>query len=270
MFNAPRDGHWPRHPLPLPDESLSSWFQRLAEANGLPSSELYAGALPGSYLNRQDLDRTAGPDLIKQLSVHTGVDAADIHDRTFARWIGRIFGEDDGRCRLDWLPPVGTEKARFSFGQQYCPACLASDAVPYFRLQWRLRFVALCPIHQCLLADRCPSCSAAIYPLRIRRAVGALLCRSCGADLASAATAPVTNDDVAVYCTLMAAVDEGWGVLDGFGPIYGLAYFQLAMLLFRLLASGPLARPLRAQIDRVPRIGVTALSPFDLRQAWPV
>lgn len=167
MFGVPRNRQWPRHPPPLAEESFSSWFLRLADANGLPASELYAGALPGSYLNRQDLDRTAGPELIRVLSTHTGVDARDIRDRTFARWVGQIFGEDDGRCRLDWLPPIGSEKARRSFGQQYCPACLASDEVPYFRLEWRLRFVALCPVHKCLLADRCPACASPIYVLRV-------------------------------------------------------------------------------------------------------
>lgn len=248
MYSTPHGTLWPRHPVPLPDESFSSWFQRLAEANGLPASELYAGTLPGSYLNRQDLDRTAGPDLIQQLSAHTGVDVADIRDRTFSRWTGRVFGEDDGRRRLDWLPPIGSEKARRSFGQQYCPLCLASDAIPYFRLEWRLRFVALCPLHRCQLEDRCPVCSAPVYVLRILRHEGAILCRSCGSDLADAAIRPVLERDVAAYSAYMAATDDGWGILGGYGAVCGLAYFQLVMTLFRLLASGPLARSLRAQI----------------------
>lgn len=248
MYSSLHDGLWPRRPVPLPDESFSSWFRRLANANGLPASELYAGALPGSYLNRQDLDRTAGPDLIRALSNHTGVDALNMQERTFARWGGRIFEEDDGRCRLDWLPPIGSEKARRSFGQQYCPACLASDEVPYFRLQWRLRFVALCPIHHCQLADRCPVCSAPIYTLRVLRQDHTLCCRTCGTDLAMAPVVPVSEEDILAHSSFMTVLDEGWAVLNGWGPLYGLAYFQLSMILFRLLASGPLARPLRIQI----------------------
>lgn len=223
MFGVPRNRQWPRHPPPLAEESFSSWFLRLADANGLPASELYAGALPGSYLNRQDLDRTAGPELIRVLSTHTGVDARDIRDRTFARWVGQIFGEDDGRCRLDWLPPIGSEKARRSFGQQYCPACLASDEVPYFRLEWRLRFVALCPVHKCLLADRCPACASPIYVLRVSRRGHRLFCRACGTDFSTAPVMPVSDEDILVHSAFMSVIDERWAIIGGWGPLYGLA-----------------------------------------------
>lgn len=65
---------WPAHPHPLPDELLTSWMVRLAEANGIRlqalSWMLFGNA--HSPWNR-DADRSAPKWLIKALSRYSGV-----------------------------------------------------------------------------------------------------------------------------------------------------------------------------------------------------
>lgn len=252
---------WPGRPRALPDETLSSWFQRLADANGLMPSELYHAVLPGGYLHSQDLDRTACIDLMRELAARTGVEPRDLSGMTLARWRGRVYDEDDGRSRLAWVPPVGTDKTRRCFGQQYCPHCLASDPVPYFRMEWRLQFVTACSQHKCLLADRCPSCSEPIYPVKAIRRGCTILCHKCGTDLTRAMTPPAEEADIARQSGMLRVAEEGWAELDGYGSLYGLAYFQLLQVLFRLVAGGPLARALRNQfaVDERERIEVAQI-----------
>jgi hypothetical protein len=50
-------------------------------------------------------------------------------------------------------------------GTRYCPSCLSSDNVPYFRLIWRLAVVPICVIHKEFLQSRCGNCQAPVYLL---------------------------------------------------------------------------------------------------------
>lgn len=87
------DGLWPFRPRPVDDETFSSWFSRLAWANGLEPGELYRVALPGGRMHRADLDRFACDDLIAGLSTHTGVQQDDLRTRTLQRWAINAQGD---------------------------------------------------------------------------------------------------------------------------------------------------------------------------------
>lgn len=238
------DDRWPGRPVPLPDESISSWFARLAGANGLPPSELFAILQPGGYRYPRDLDRYADDVLLHRLGEATGVDAEQIRLGTFRRWAGRMFGIDDGLIKLPWLPPAGREDSRRSYGQQVCPCCLTEDSHPYLRLTWRLGFLVACPKHQRLLVDRCPSCGEPVNILRRNRNEG-IECWRCGLDLRSTETDPVDGDILCLQNRLLAVMEDGWAVLNEAGPVHALAYVQLLALVFRLLVSGKHALPLR-------------------------
>lgn len=74
---------------------------------------------------------------------------------------------------------------------RYCPVCLASDRIKFFRIEWRFRCWFWCPLHRCCLLDACPTCKAAIqlpYDLisagKSRSGVASLHhCLRCEADL---------------------------------------------------------------------------------------
>ncbi len=236
---------WPSRPQPFADESFASWFIRLAHANGLPPKDLYRAAMPGAYLHSLDLDRLGSPQLFQMLEEKTGVDATRIQSLTLATWQGKLFETDEGLNKLLWLPPVGREVSKKSFGQQVCPRCL-DEGPPYFRKFWRLSFVTACPRHGVLLVDRCRKCGSPIAPARGLDARGRLRCFRCEADFADGTAEPLWRDgDLAVQDALLRTAHDGWLELGGYGPVHSLAAFQILMLLFRLLATGRPALALR-------------------------
>jgi hypothetical protein len=240
---------WAIRPRPLPNESFGSWFLRLAHGNGLTPSELYRVAVPGAYLHGSDLDRTACIDLLKELERRTGLPIERQRELTFGHWCGSVFDEDDGRNKLTWLPPAGRERSRKSYGQQFCPHCLAEDNVPYLRAMWRLGFVSTCAHHGTMLADRCPGCSEPIQPLKLTHSPKGFACGKCGCFLTKATPSPADPEDVLFQTLLCKTAAEGWIDLPGWGPLHVLAFFQLVNVLFRLVSTGPHARALRHHLS---------------------
>ena len=239
---------WPGRPSPLVDETFSSWFFRVASANGLSPVELCRAAVPGSHMHGQDLDRHVDPDLLIILAASTGVAQERLLDATVSRWVGRVFDHDDGCGKLPWLPPVGTEKLSHFFGQQYCPRCLAEDAIPYFRLHWRLSFVTVCETHGNFLLDRCPRCAEPIHPLKIGRKGRHIICGKCRAELIDAIPRQARYNMIQNQRYLRQVVEDSWADLPGYGPLYSLSFFWLASVLLHLLAGGKFARPLRDRL----------------------
>lgn len=45
----------------------------------------------------------------------------------------------------------------------YCPDCLTSDLVPYWRFPWRMRHWVVCPKHSCVIRETCPHCEKPIF-----------------------------------------------------------------------------------------------------------
>lgn len=220
------DDRWPGHPRLLPDESISSWFTRTAAANGLRPGELYRIVQPGGDRNPRDFDRHADDCLLDLLANKTRLSVEDLKLATFRRWSGRLFKHDDGLNKLAWLPPAGREGGRRCFGQQICPWCLRADAQPYLRLNWRLSFFTVCPIHGRLLLDRCPSCAEPFSILR-QDGRGTICCPGCGADLRDFTGDEPVLDTVPVQRDLLDLIREGWRSLGEYGPVYSFAVFEM-------------------------------------------
>lgn len=45
---------------------------------------------------------------------------------------------------------------------RYCPRCLRQDQIPYLRLSWRAAFQLVCPVHHCLLLEKCSICGKSV------------------------------------------------------------------------------------------------------------
>ena len=192
---------WPAHPKPLPDELLSSWIVRIAEANGVKlqtMTHLLFGLynLPWNH----DIDRLAPKWFLKGICAHTGSSYWDAY-----------------RMTLRWILPVRINSTkRDGFGMQYCPACLAADKEPYFRRKWRVAFHTFCTEHRIMLHDCCPACNAAVsfYRRDFGRAIdeaGVIcLCYQCQFDLrlAPQAMVGIYDDDVyQLYAEMLQALD---------------------------------------------------------------
>jgi hypothetical protein len=154
---------WPGRPRPLPDELFSSWFGRVAAANGLTAAELYRLIVPKGASFSSDLDRVAGQDLIAAMSAGTGIEPSLLWSTTLVDWGERVFELEEGI----WMPSVRADHSRPTYSQQYCPLCLGEDQLAVFRRAWRLKFTVACDRHGIFLADRCPHCGKSIRPVKV-------------------------------------------------------------------------------------------------------
>jgi hypothetical protein len=111
----------------------------------------------------RDIDRLAPEWLVEKIAAKTGLSVAKVMATTLRYYQGRLFREYRESSVLPWILPLKvSEWKRKGYGLQFCPACLAEDAVPYFRKRWRVAFYTWCPRHNAMLYDRCPNCGASI------------------------------------------------------------------------------------------------------------
>lgn len=215
---------WPFHFKPLEDELLSIWLIRLAHAHGYKVEQLCVLLLGrGRRLWNSDVDKFQPAVLREALKRVTGItdaqlDAASLH--SFEGFISDYFNAQGGSC---WIVPLRIyHRIRKSPGLSYCPACLASDSVPYFRRAWRLSFVTACPHHGLELLDACPECSAPLAPHRVDIGPNGFIpgpnrivyCPACGHDLRKAAPSDAKPLLVDWTSRLLAASRDGyigWG-----------------------------------------------------------
>jgi len=161
-------------------ESLSSYIIRLAEANGLKSTNDLA-VLSGI---QSWTSLSAAPDYsaysAKRLAGIAGCSPDVLWNATFYH-LARHFA----------CPATFAGEAMRSFLQgsvatslRYCPLCLAE--MPYYRLCWRFLAIAGCPTHHCHLLSTCGHCGTPV-PL-LPRVPRLLACATCQGDLRACPT----------------------------------------------------------------------------------
>ena len=258
MAVIPNLSDWPGQPPLIEGESISSWLARLAKANALKPAILCRIIDPTGYRAVRDLDRQIDIPFIHRIAELTRIGAPTAERATFRRWAGLTYENDDGRTKLEWTPPAGRQGGVRCFGQQLCPLCLATDAPPYLRLNWRLSFVTACIVHATALIDRCPSCGEPYHALKCSGATG-FRCCACGTNPALASTNPMPAELLEVQQDLSALLLNGWYVLGGYGPVYAFVALRILGMLCRILAGGPHALPLRRWVGDKMKISFTLL-----------
>ncbi|MFB9953030.1 TniQ family protein [Rhizobium puerariae] len=173
---------WPVVVRPQPGELLSSWAHRLGFANGIAPRSFgrVLGFSTGMW--SASLDMNFQTDAINILTTHTGIP------------LSRLFAMSlKGSPLKRLLLPLRDDGRRLSSTWlQFCPQCLAEDAQPHFRRQWRLATRISCPHHRCGLRDRCPSCRSRIAVFSQLELVPQHFCAACGFDLRRASTSFVS------------------------------------------------------------------------------
>jgi transcriptional regulator with XRE-family HTH domain len=171
----------PCHPRPYPDECLSGYLLRLAQANNASSLwSLIQDLFPTwPYPQRVTMLRWEYPiDDWGRLPLRTQLSPADLKALTVQPWVEKF------RPLLTPRWPAFLSPGHFLHGVvnpqlQVCPLCLQSE--PYVRLLWRLMPVTACLEHNCLLQTHCSQCGepfTAIGPVQRH-----LLCAHCGQDM---------------------------------------------------------------------------------------
>lgn len=147
---------------------------------------------PGFQFWTRDIDRTAGDELLEAVARDTGLSRQALEAATLRGLVEALGFPERLQGSQRGILPVGVyHRIRRRFGQQYCPACLASQP-PYLRRLWRLETVVACLEHGVLLRDACPKCDAQFIPHRDHSLVRRR-CHRCGASLTQGQTAKPTS-----------------------------------------------------------------------------
>lgn len=244
-----KSGRWPYRPRPLPDELLSSYITRCAQALYVkPITLLNATFGSRQSLFSQDIDNYANGAIIDRIASAVARDPAIIRQMTLASYEGSIQADYYPKGRKVWIMPVlvsATSRLRHSL--QFCPECLRTDPTPYFRRQWRLAFSICCTKHQICLHDCCPNCEA---PVHIHQSFSMRFCYRCTFDLADAPHSRATDQVITQQASLERILDQGWTSLNG-RSIYSHLYFGVIRRIAGLLSSGSRSRDVRkALIER--------------------
>ena len=173
-------------------ESIESWLEHLADANGMTTAQLLT-LIRSRGVSTRYLTLAPAPGTITHLAALTRVDPDAVAAATLAAYDGTaldLTGIEPGDrhsyrqvAARGWAPAHGT---------QICPACLADTNT--WHSAWRLVIVTACTRHHSLLVDRCPSCQRPFRDQRhshLRR-VGAV--PVCGNPLGDGPTRQCQND----------------------------------------------------------------------------
>lgn len=240
---------WPYRPRPLPDELLSSYLCRLALGMDLkPISFLNTVFGSAKNLLAQDLDNFAPDRIIERLKLGVLRDPQEFTACTLRAYTGTLFTTHNPRGRNPWLLPTTIDNnVRRRPGLQFCPACLASNATPYFRRRWRLAFVTSCTRHGTLLRDRCPHCGA---PVHQHDSALATHCSRCCSNLCEPTQPVARHDHLSWQQALEAGLQRGW-IRMGDEYLRSHVVFAIVRQVAALLVNGRHAPALRQATARV-------------------
>lgn len=245
------------HPKPLPDELLTSWLLRIAHGNGLkahPFCSLYFDRREQIW--NRDFDKCVNESFLAAIARYSGMTLQQAQGTTLRAYEGLLYESHNPFGNTKWILPLGVyHRTQRRNGVQFCPLCLATDPVPYFRRRWRLAFYTTCDLHSTLMQDCCPGCQSPVSFFRSElgdrnKYPGASLrhCFKCGYDLGHA---PVTHNNwhswemLVNHQSLMTWFDLGWSFATGGIQQYSHLYFEGLHQICKLLLMK----------DRLPRIG---------------
>ena len=255
---------WPVHLKPKAGELLSSWLARLSIAHGLNLSSFFPEAFEGLKLwqTRQqfslDVDNIAEEDMLQPLRDKTGTPMESIVATTLSAFEGTIFITRRARPNKTWILPVGTNPMNSAYRSlQYCPACLAEDKEPYFRRNWRLAFIVICPEHRIPLLDKCMSCGTVVSLNKVFNnkdlslfAFSITSCHKCKEDLGRKADhrKPVLTDDsdeLKFQKYLVSVIGNGWAEISLNERVYAALFFEVLHRITEIFSIGPRAGEIR-------------------------
>lgn len=226
---------------PLEDELFSSWFVRVARANGLRCHHL-ARILTGRgrQLFLGDIDRGTWKTPVYRLAELVNASYEVAEKTLLSSYIPFLWTQLNKKGVWPFILPVSTQDHQTrKYGLQFCPQCLSTDSTPYFRKHWRLSFNVVCDVHGVRLKDKCPHCAA---PIAIERAdvknwkfqeIPSLVhCAACQQSILVNDDSPCVDDNLLFHQRLiLSTLDRGWINVNG-RVIYSHLFFHgLRMLL---------------------------------------
>lgn len=163
-------------PEPLPEESRSSWIQRVCAAHDYSMKRLCECF--GIRSARIDWDFGVDGASWQQVVLNSGR-SGECFENGVSDWAFLC----DLHCG-----PIRPWFVNSRPASKWCPICLATDSIPYLRWYWRIEDLHTCPYHDAPLSTTCPWCQetmnlslANLVPWgRHRGAENLAGCASCG------------------------------------------------------------------------------------------
>jgi hypothetical protein len=167
-FRTPSSGRLPIKVEFFPDETFDSWTIRLCQTNAISSAELRAwtlheSGLPDYYWVRDEGYRTWRWHNKTHLWLHaralsaiSGVGETEIIASLRGKW--RYWLSTSTVSIFGALPRNSEGYWHFGSPPEYCPVCVATDAVAYERTVWTSPFAVVCAQHGTLLQEACREC----------------------------------------------------------------------------------------------------------------
>jgi len=227
---------WPIRPKPIEGEALSSWLSRIAGGFGFSLREFYELHLPKIANHGPDIDQIADGEFFEVLAHSVGVPIEDARQTGYVADEGKIFCRQTSRSP-EWIAPLMYRgRGNYYPSLPFCPTCLATDKVPYYRKRWRYAFLPVCPNHG-LMTNKCPRCGHFYGYIgqdnsRLSNVPsGAIaVCRRCEQRF-PASTIPGLDDAllasvVGVQEKIQAALDAGWIEIGDYGPLHTCLYLR--------------------------------------------
>jgi hypothetical protein len=227
---------------PLPDELFSSWLFRLANVNLTKAHSFTRFHLPQYNVWNRDIDKLASDNLIKRLSLLTGISEDTIFNTTLRSYEGKLFTKCNANGNQKWILPLGIfHRTRKRFGLQFCPKCLIDDGkIPYYRKTWRLALSITCPKCNILLLDRCPYCDKPITFFRDElgfklsvNSLGLQVCYSCKSDLRTSPRCPSRIGMLGFQQRMLAYIEQ----TACKGRTESVSYFDVLYQVVKILRS---------------------------------
>jgi TniQ len=247
MSLYPQSSLWAVRPRPQHGEAFSSWFYRLVMGNTVKLHTFTNVVYRGMQLWNRDLDAMADERFFETLQKGTGIDAEVLKSGTLLSFEGLLFETYSPIGNNDYILPLGLyHRTRRGFGSQFCPQCLASDRVPFARLNWRLATYTACHAHSLVLLDRCPKCFG---PYIVHQG-GFLFCYACKFDLRKSKQIQVSNRVSELLALLDTELTEETALSRILGSPHQLTTFSIIHWLLSMLSSGARAHALRLAVHR--------------------
>lgn len=209
LADAPTTGGerlWSVRPRPIKGESAGSWLSRFALAcrRDVPTfgrDMLGIPSIGGLFTANRDDDgalRAVVATLVLQDGTGYTEELSDV-----------LLGDGDEDPLWRWVWQSKASRKPLA----YCPICLRSGEVPYFRRTWRLATAVACTEHNVRLLFRCYRCGSPVPDCMIAANWTHIAhCFDCGADLRSGPTVAAHPCSVWMAKAVEDAVRKDWGI----------------------------------------------------------
>ena len=220
----------------LPDELFSSWIVRAALKQGCDPLVL-TGEVWGKWrILTIDADRINDETVFRSIAYVSGNTIENFKQNSLYSTASKIIGGNPPEKAIwPWIMVLGSRNTKRNGGVQYCPLCLAEDAKPYYRRQWRFAWHTACEKHLVLLLDCCFVCGSPLEPHRLSAEDRYIhICATCKADLSQAPIQPVSAEMLAYQNQTDKVIKLGYGEFQE-QSINAIEWFKLADFFISML-----------------------------------